>query len=75
MAKDQADLSLNHLCVINDSQLRIEFGCCVRSQAKPGVHSISVSYYTPRKGTPPHMKQVLYHFSLYFHLQETLILD
>lgn len=29
----------------------------------------------PKEGTPPHMKQVLYHFSLYFHLQETLILD
>lgn len=75
ITKDQADLSLTHICVINNSQLRIESGCCARCQVDSRLHSISVSYYTPWKETPLRMKQLLYHFSLYFHLQEICVLD
>lgn len=32
ITKDQAYLSLNHFCVINNSQLRIESGCHSRCQ-------------------------------------------
>lgn len=48
--EDLAYLSLNRFCVINNSELRVEFGCCVRVQVESRVHSISVSYRTAKEG-------------------------
>lgn len=50
MAEDLAYLSLNCFCVINNSELGVEFGCCVRVQVESRVHSISVSYHTAKEG-------------------------
>lgn len=76
ITKEQADLSLNLICIISNRQLRIEFGRCVGCQVDSRVHSISVSYYIPqgRRLRPLPMKQLLYYFSQYFHLQEILVL-
>lgn len=68
--KDQADLSLNRICVINNSQLRIEFGCCWEVPGRlQSSQYFSVLLY-PREGD-----SAAYLLSLHLHLQEKLVFD